>query len=331
MGHNCCKAQDMGINDNLNNSSNYGYDNHLVTEGDWMQTENDDSDEKNLNLSALDVEVKREDVEFPFLSDLMMIGLKDKKPRLKEIKDKHHPKPETRHTYIMKRDNEKFYLRATKQTSEQGDGYVKLLSFTGDYFEGIIKNFRLKKGLYIFANGEYYFGKFKNNLFEGKGEYICLNGDKYFGNFSKSEKSGKGRIEWNDGSSYEGFFKNNVKHGFGEYFYYSGDHYKGEFFNGKKEGRGVYSWNDGRVYDGEWNEDLMNGKGRFVYKNGDEYEGDWVDNYRHGLGVLTLNNGDSYQGQWIDNHLEGEVIKKGENNRETKELWKNGKKKKVIH
>jgi hypothetical protein len=61
-------------------------------------------------------------------------------------------------------------------------------------------------GIMEFKNGDYYFGDWKDDVFEGKGTYIFGFGDRY-----------------------EGEVKGGKKDGYGEYYYASGNIYKGNF------------------------------------------------------------------------------------------------------
>ena len=60
--------------------------------------------------------------------------------------------------------------------------------YEGDW----INNKREGNGKYIFENGEYYIGQFKNGLFHGKGIYYYSNGKiKKKGNWINNEFVGK--------------------------------------------------------------------------------------------------------------------------------------------
>ena len=100
----------------------------------------------------------------------------------------------------------------------------------GDYFEGMFVDGRILEGIYIFANGARYLGKFDNNLdFEGLGTLLYADGACYYGTFNHSLRDGLGAMWYTDGA-YVGRWSNNVRHGDG--FLRVGDKfYEGDFAN----------------------------------------------------------------------------------------------------
>lgn len=122
--------------------------------------------------------------------------------------------------------------------SKKGTGYCRILSEVGEYYEGLIKNFQLLRGLMYLENGEFFFGAFNNNTCTGLVEQYCPNGDKFKGMMREGLRHGRGKIEWEDRSSYDGNFKLDSIHGNGVYTYTNGDSYDGHFVDGYKDGKG---------------------------------------------------------------------------------------------
>ena len=50
-------------------------------------------------------------------------------------------------------------------------------------------------GWFEYGNGDYYFGKFKNNLFCGHGTKVNHDGEKYEGHWMDDEVNGVGYLE----------------------------------------------------------------------------------------------------------------------------------------
>jgi len=55
----------------------------------------------------------------------------------------------------------------------------------------------------------------------GKGEFIHANGDNYFGDFKNNQRHGVGKLIYADGV-YEGNFENNQKNGVGKHIFANG-------------------------------------------------------------------------------------------------------------
>lgn len=72
---------------------------------------------------------------------------------------------------------------------------------------------------YIFRNGTYYIGGFRNGLFSGHGKMAFANGDVYEGGFSDGNMSGEGTYTFSDGSVYTGEFEDSLPNGIGTYTY----------------------------------------------------------------------------------------------------------------
>ena len=68
-----------------------------------------------------------------------------------------------------------------------------------------IKDKREDNGKYIWENGEYYIGQYKNGLRHGKGIQYYPNGKiKYEGEFINDKFEGKGKYIWENGEYYIG-------------------------------------------------------------------------------------------------------------------------------
>ena len=61
-----------------------------------------------------------------------------------------------------------------------------------------------------FANGEIYFGEFKEDKFNGKGTFNHANGDVYEGEWVDNIRSGQGTLTLKDGTKFIGEFENGL-------------------------------------------------------------------------------------------------------------------------
>ena len=78
--------------------------------------------------------------------------------------------------------------------------------FVNDAFEG--------NGKYIWENGTYYIGEFKDGLINGKGIRYRKSGNiLYDGEFVNDKFEGNGKYIWKDGKYYIGEFKNGLING----------------------------------------------------------------------------------------------------------------------
>lgn len=182
---------------------------------------------------------KLEEVEerFPKLSDFVKKAIETAKDHLEKMSRKIDYDKVYKLSY--KGDTRVCWFQGNKK-SIKGSGYCRILNPNGEYFEGLIKNFELLKGLICLENEEFYFSNFQNNCLSGKVEQFCSNGDYFKGMMKDGKRSGKGKIKWSDGSYYEGNFKNDQIHGEGKYTYSNGDFYDGYFVNGIKQGKGNF-------------------------------------------------------------------------------------------
>ena len=180
--------------------------------------------------------------------------------------------------------------------SDKLDGYCRIISINGDYFEGEIK-IGIIEGEGIFYSAQksmLYKGTFKNNFFEGNGQQTFQNFDNhkivYEGQFKKGKREGKGKFNFGDGNYYEG-----------------------DFINDKFNGQGYFKFKDGREYKGNWKDNEMNGKGTFKWDENKKYEGEYKDSRREGYGIYYFGDNSYYEGNWIDNapHGEGKLCQNG--------------------
>ena len=76
----------------------------------------------------------------------------------------------------------------------------------GDYFEGYFRDGEIAIGIYIFANGARYYGRFQNNKFDDMGLILYPDGTYYFGGFRNGVYDDWGYRLYSDGA-YSGEFK----------------------------------------------------------------------------------------------------------------------------
>ena len=121
------------------------------------------------------------------------------------------------------------------------------------------------RGLFIWEDGEYYLGYWKNDKREGRGTNKYSNGNIYQGTYKNGKKEGKGIYKWKNGDIYEGEWKNDMKDGEGKYNYSNGDKYIGQFKMDKIDGNGTYIWANQKNYKGQFKNNEIEGKGILNY------------------------------------------------------------------
>ena len=195
-------------------------------------------------------------------------------------------------------------------------------------------------GKFIYDDGKYYIGEYKNNIPNGKGIKYYKNGKiLYDGNFINGKFEGNGKYIWEYGTYYIGQWKNGLRHGKGTDYYSDGKiMYEGDWVNNKREGNGKLIWKDGAYYIGQFKNGLRIGKGTIYYSNGDKYEGDFVNGKREGNGKYIWKDGGYYIGQYknglkngkgTDYYSDGKIKYEGDfvNDKfegNGKYIWKNG-------
>ena len=91
---------------------------------------------------------------------------------------------------------------------------------------------KLYRGTYIYNNGDYYAGSFRNNLRADEGKAYFTNGDIYDGNWKEDKMNGLGVY-------YFGGFS-------------TGEKYDGYWVNNRMEGNGTYTTAQGYIITGIW-------------------------------------------------------------------------------
>ena len=120
-----------------------------------------------------------------------------------------------------------FFIGTFKEDNLDGTGVA--FHTNGDYFTGRFKNNLREEGTLYCANGDQYQGAFKGDLYNGQGKLTYRTKKVYEGGFQMGLKSGEGRMQWPDGAWYNGGYKEDKQHGFGTYVDSTGNKYEGEF------------------------------------------------------------------------------------------------------
>jgi hypothetical protein len=97
----------------------------------------------------------------------------------------------------------------------------------------------------------------KGNCYNGKGTYQFANGDKYYGQWKEGKMNGTGKYEFANGDRYNGTFHDNKRDGTGVYVWKNKGSYTGQWKVGKREGTGVFKWENSASYNGFWNDDQI--------------------------------------------------------------------------
>ncbi len=185
-------------------------------------------------------------------------------------------------------------------------GFSAIREYTGQWRHGV----PVKKGTFIWSDGDRYSGEFIGREKQGYGIYHYRHGTTYQGQWSHDRANGEGEIVWSNGDRYAGEWKDDRREGKGTYVWNSGITYTGQWKNDAMEGRGKISWADGNSYDGEWKNNMRHGKGVYMWKNGDRYSGEFRHNRREGMGTYVWKDGSSYIGEWKNGTRNGEGVLK---------------------
>jgi hypothetical protein len=176
----------------------------------------------------------------------------------------------------------------------------------GDKFFGEFRNHKRNGfGTYTWKNGNKYAGEFVNDKIEGQGTFSFNNGNRYVGPFRNEKRNGRGTFTWSDGNVYVGDFVDDKINGQGTFTFFNGNKYVGAFVNEKRNGHGTFTWKDGNVYVGQFVDDKMSGQGVFSFSNGEKYVGEFRNEQRNGKGTFTFPNGDRYVGEFLDDSYHG--------------------------
>ena len=197
--------------------------------------------------------------------------------------------------------------------NELREGFGNFLYNDGHYYEGQWKNDipNGKGALYLKNENniliKIYEGDFVNEEFEGKGKYICKNGDYYIGNFVKNKFEGEGEYFYKNGDKYKGTFMDGYQNGKGIYYKKGIIEYEGDFIKGEYEGQGRLNFPNGNYYVGHINKGKMNGYGKLYNENKKLiYKGNFINEIYDGEGELHYSNGSYYIGPFINGKRNGE-------------------------
>ena len=126
------------------------------------------------------------------------------------------------------------------------------------------------------------------------GNATYANGDKYFGEFKDDKRNLHGTLTYANGDKHVGEFKDDKRNGQGTYISANGDKYAGQFTDDQRSGHGTYIFANGGKYVGQFKNDKYNGLGIYIFSNGDRYVGQFTDDKANGQGTLTYGNGNQY-------------------------------------
>ena len=197
------------------------------------------------------------------------------------------------------------------KTENYGDFIYPAINIIKEDIKKKRSNGKYINGKYIYEDGKYYIGEFKNDIPNGKGiKYYPNDNILYDGNFVNGKFEGSGKYYYNDGKYFIGQYKNGLINGKGIKYYKNGKIlYEGDFINDKYEGNGKYVWENGVCYIGQFKNGLRNGKGIEYYSNGNiKYEGDWINDKYEGSGKYIWENGKYYIGQHKNGFKHGKGI-----------------------
>ena len=106
-----------------------------------------------------------------------------------------------------------------------------------------------------------YEGDWINDKAEGNGKYIFEDGEYYIGHWKNGLRDGKGTLYYpNSKIAYKGDFLNNNYDGIGQFIYTDDSYYIGQWKNNFKHGKGtIYNKNGKIEKEGIWNIDIFIG------------------------------------------------------------------------
>lgn len=175
--------------------------------------------------------------------------------------------------------------------------------------------------IFVYDDGSYYEGNFKNGNRHGDGTFYAADGEIFSGAWSNDNINGYVTAIYNsekrDGiARYQGDMKDGNLDGFGSLIYTDNSVYYGQFKNGTRHGQGVLIdqetdktwcgiWENGKFVEpmDEKDFDLIfgskNGYGIRLTAYG-RYYGNLSDGVPNGKGVIDLYNGCNYAGEFVD-------------------------------
>ena len=151
------------------------------------------------------------------------------------------------------------------------------------------------KGVFAYADGSRYEGKFLKGKLHGFGSLFSASGDKFVGSFENNFQNGSGTMFHADGTKSVGQWLEGEFHG---------DTFREMGIEGCQQGdcengQGTYIYKDGEAkYVGNFKDGLANGAGTCFYSNGERYEGDWEAGMFQGTGTLYMLDGTQVAGNW---------------------------------
>ena len=197
----------------------------------------------------------------------------------------------------------------TEKDFERKENWKKC--FSGDCKNGT--------GAFIYGQGSYYAGEWKDGKRHGRGKY----------HFSKGE---------NNYDFYDGEYLNDYRHGKGtsrQRNVFWDEVYEGDWKAGIRDGEGSYTVNNYRDkkifetfrYTGGFKAGEYSGKGELVEikdNHTTKYTGDFLYGKKHGKGEQISNDGSKYTGEFSDDkfHGKGVLVKPDGSRIET--VWENG-------
>lgn len=110
------------------------------------------------------------------------------------------------------------------------------------------------------ANGDWYYGPFRDGVPNGQGHFRYANGNQYKGDVVDGLPDGTGASFDLDETCYDGEWKNGLRDGVGRITYTLGGSYEGEWKQGKFDGHGVITYaGSGRREEGEFKDGRLAG------------------------------------------------------------------------
>jgi hypothetical protein len=154
------------------------------------------------------------------------------------------------------------------------------------------------------------------------GAWTFAEGQTYFGEWKNDKRHGQGVFKTPEGLTYVGEWKDDNMHGQGSATFPSGQTYVGGWKDSKRHGQGSGTWSDGETYVGEWKDSKRHGQGSATWSDGEKYAGEFKDDKRHGQGSLISPDGETYVGAFKDNepHHEGVVKTDAASDKDDKQL-----------
>ena len=207
------------------------------------------------------------------------------------------------------------------------DGFGQITYEDGSIYEGEWKSDKRDGyGRLIECESNWHVGFWKKDLRDGFGTRLIEDGRRIEGMFVNDKVSGEAQITCPNGSYYKGFFKDNIFiSGTGKEIYSSGKEYTGQFVDGKYSGEGTLTYEDGSIYKGNFKNGMGNGQGSLTKKSKVRYEGNFINGFYDGNGEIFFTDGSKYKGLFKNGNREGKGLYTSNNNREFRQLWKDGK------